>query len=320
MLNPELEMADNLCVKSVALPVLIQLFSILELHNVLFLRIYTTGLLVAAVNWSPLPCLKGNEAKNPTQQSPTSPIYELMQLTLKSLLGIHFVTVIIASCIHRSQCSCRFTDANSDASLNCLATLQNLGAVSLGIDRVWQGTLGHQSVARYKGMAITPHVPIFPFQAVGIHRAWVTRESGLAREQECSSSSQSPFQLLVYLKQALSSLRFGKKVSQRNKIYLLLRLGYFSVKYDVFFTVGILQLKGMKHKEINQFCCICRVHCITQLIYEPLRFPFKGDSQDAKLYRNMHHHKCNCVFHNEYALLKGNRIGPKESRCEFCCV
>ena len=40
-------------------------------------------------------------------------------------------------------------------------------------------------------------------------------------------------------------------MSQRNKIYFLLRLGYFSVKYDVFFTVGILQLKGMKHKEIN---------------------------------------------------------------------
>jgi len=78
MLNPELEMADNLCVKSVALPVLIQLFSILVLHNILFLRIRTTGLLVAAVNWSPLPRLKANEPKNPTQQSPTSPIYELM--------------------------------------------------------------------------------------------------------------------------------------------------------------------------------------------------------------------------------------------------
>ena len=77
MLNPELEMADNLCVKSVALAVLNQLFSILELHNVLFLRIYTTGLLIAAVNWSCLPCLKGNESKNPTQQSPTSPICEL---------------------------------------------------------------------------------------------------------------------------------------------------------------------------------------------------------------------------------------------------
>lgn len=77
------------------------------------------------------------------------------------------------------------------------------------------------------------------------------RESGLAREQEHSPSSQSPFQLLVYLKQALSSLRFGKKMSQRNKIHLLLRLGYFSVKYDMFFTVGILQFKGMKRKEIN---------------------------------------------------------------------
>lgn len=37
------------------------------------------------------------------------------------------------------------------------------------------------------------------------------RVSGLAREQESSSSSQSPFQLLVFLQQALSSLRFGKK-------------------------------------------------------------------------------------------------------------
>jgi len=40
-------------------------------------------------------------------------------------------------------------------------------------------------------------------------------------------------------------------MSRRKKIYLLLRLGYFSVKYDVLFTVGILQLKGMKHEEIN---------------------------------------------------------------------
>lgn len=126
--------------------------------------------------------------------------------------------------------------------------LQNLGTVSLG--RVQQGSVDHQSVARYEGRAITPHVHIVPFLA-GIHRAWVTRESGLAREQECSSSSQSPFQFLVYLKQALSSLRFGKKMSQRKKIYLMLRLGYFSVKCDVFFTVGVLQLKGMKHKEIN---------------------------------------------------------------------
>lgn len=296
MLNPELEMADHLCIESVVLPILIQLLSTLELRSILFLRIYTTELLVAAVNWSRLPYLKGNESKNPTQQSPASPIYELTQLTLKSFLGVHLVTVIIASCIHRSQCSCCFTDANSDASLSCLATLQNLGTVSLGIGRVRQGTVDHQSVARYKGRAITPRVHIFPFQAVGIHRAWVTRESGLARKQECSSSSQSPFQLLVSLKWALSSLHFGKEMSQRNKIYLLLGLGYFLVKYDVFFTVGILQLKGMKHKEINQFCCICRVHCTTQLIYEPLRFPFKDDSQDAKLYRNMHHHGCNCAF------------------------
>lgn len=230
MLNPELEMADNLCVKSVALPVLIQLFSILELHNVLFLRIYTTGLLVAAVNWSPLQYLKGNESKNPMQQSPTSPIYELMQLTLKSLLGIHFVTMVIASCIHRSQCSCCFTDANSGASLNCLATLQNLGAVSLGIGRVQQGTLDHQSVARYKGRAVTPHVHIFPFQAVGIHRAWVMRENGLAREQECSSSSQTPFQLPVYLKQALNSLRFGEKNVTEEQNILVAEAGIFLSK------------------------------------------------------------------------------------------
>jgi len=26
------------------------------------------------------------------------------------------------------------------------------------------------------------------------------------------------------------------------------------------------------------------------------------------------------LFHNEYTLLKGNRIGLKESRCEFCCA
>lgn len=65
MLNPKLEMADNLCMKSVALPVLIQLCSILELHNVLFLRIYKTGFLVAAVNLSHLPCLKGMSQKRP---------------------------------------------------------------------------------------------------------------------------------------------------------------------------------------------------------------------------------------------------------------
>lgn len=26
------------------------------------------------------------------------------------------------------------------------------------------------------------------------------------------------------------------------------------------------------------------------------------------------------LFHNEHAPPKENRIGPKESRCEFCCV
>lgn len=94
MLNPELEMADNLCLKTVALPVLIQLFSTPEFRSILFLTIYTTGLLVAVANWSPLLCLKGNESKTPRQQSPASPIYELMWLTLKSPLGIHFVTMI----------------------------------------------------------------------------------------------------------------------------------------------------------------------------------------------------------------------------------
>lgn len=65
MLNPELEMADNLCMKSVALPALIRLCSILELHNVLFLRIYTTVFLIAAVNLSHLPCPKGMSQKRP---------------------------------------------------------------------------------------------------------------------------------------------------------------------------------------------------------------------------------------------------------------
>lgn len=152
--------------------------------------------------------------------------------------------MLIASCIHRSQCRCCFTYANSDASLNCLARLPNLGSVSLGTGRVQQGTLEHQGVAGYKERAVTPYVHIFPFWAVGIHRAWVTRKSSLASEQECSPSSQSPFQFLVYLKQALSSLRLGKKMSQKNKIYSLPRLTYFSVKYDVLFTVRILQLKG----------------------------------------------------------------------------
>lgn len=79
-------------------------------------------------------------------------------------------------------------------------------------------------------------------------------------------------------------------------MFLLLKLGYFSVKYGVFFTVEITPLKGRKQKERNYFCCICRVHCITQPIYEPLRFPFKGDSQEEKLYRSVHHPKCNCAF------------------------
>lgn len=50
MLNPELELTNNLCLKSVALLVLIHPISMIELHNFLFLRIYVTGLLLAAVN------------------------------------------------------------------------------------------------------------------------------------------------------------------------------------------------------------------------------------------------------------------------------
>lgn len=57
MLNPGA--TENL--KSVALSLLIQVISILELHNLLFLRIYTTEFLSAAVNWLPLPRLKENE-------------------------------------------------------------------------------------------------------------------------------------------------------------------------------------------------------------------------------------------------------------------
>lgn len=59
MLNPEV--TENLYLKSVAFSILIQVISILELHSLLFLRIYTTEFLSAAVNWSPLPCLKENE-------------------------------------------------------------------------------------------------------------------------------------------------------------------------------------------------------------------------------------------------------------------
>lgn len=86
MLDPELETADNLCMKSVALPVLIQLCPILDLHNALFLRMYTTRFLVAAVNLSHLPCLKEMSQKSPHNrvQSP-----QPGNFMLKSLLGTH---------------------------------------------------------------------------------------------------------------------------------------------------------------------------------------------------------------------------------------
>lgn len=100
MLNPELEMADNLCMKNVVLPVLIQLCSILDLHNVLFLRVYTTRFFVAAVNLSHLPWLKGMSQKRPPSrvQPPQSGNF-----TLKSLLGTHIVPMIFASGVHRPQ-------------------------------------------------------------------------------------------------------------------------------------------------------------------------------------------------------------------------
>lgn len=116
MLNPELEMADNLCMRSVALPILIQLCPILDLHNVLFLRVYTTRFLVAAVNLSHLSWLKGMSQKRP--QSRVQPP-QSGNFMLKSLLGTHTVPTIFASGVHRPRCSCCFTDANFDASLNC---------------------------------------------------------------------------------------------------------------------------------------------------------------------------------------------------------
>lgn len=51
---------DSRCMKSVALLVLVQLISTPELHNFFFFpqNVYIKGLFLAAVNWSPFPCLK----------------------------------------------------------------------------------------------------------------------------------------------------------------------------------------------------------------------------------------------------------------------
>lgn len=62
MLNPELEIADNLCMKNVALPVLIQLVCILELHNCCFSQdIYNRT--PCSCNELVPSCLKGKESK-----------------------------------------------------------------------------------------------------------------------------------------------------------------------------------------------------------------------------------------------------------------
>lgn len=156
MLNPELEMADNLCMKSVALPVLIQLCSIFDLHNVLFLRIYTTRFLL-----SHLPCLKGMTQKRPHSrvQPPQSGNF-----MLKSLLGTHTVPVIFASGICRPRCGCCFTDANPDASLNCYRKAAELVHFFSGC---WQGLVGHPGppeCGKVQGRAIIPHAHISPFR------------------------------------------------------------------------------------------------------------------------------------------------------------
>lgn len=92
---------------------------------------------------------------------------------------VFWVYILIVSCIHR--CSCCFTDAISGAS--CTA--------SLYVSRVQQGTLDHQTVARYKRRAITPRVHVFPFLAVGIHSVGLKGEWNETLPPRAPSNSQS---------------------------------------------------------------------------------------------------------------------------------
>lgn len=286
-------MTDNLCMKSVTLPVLIQLCSILELHNVLFLRIHITGFLIAAVNLSHLPCLKGMSQKRPHSR------VELPQSGnwCSSWWRVFWGHILCSWFLPLVSTGLRVAAVSQMQILmpawTLAAALQNLCTASLGAGRVWWGTQDHLSVARYRERAITPHVRISPFrhQESRECESW-GREVSLgsrnaALPPRALSSSWS------VLNQALSSLHFGKKVSQRNKTFLLLKLGYFSIIYGVFFTVEIIPLKGRNHKERIQFCCICRVHCITQQYMNLLDFLSKVIE---KLYRSGHHHKCNCAF------------------------
>lgn len=155
MLNPELEMADNLCMRSVALPVIIQGCSSLDLHNVLFLRIYTTRFLL-----SQLPCLKGMSQKRPHSrvQPPQSGSF-----MLKSLLGTHTAPITFASGVHRPWCGCCFTDANPDASLNCCSYAAELAHLLTGC---WQDLVGHPGPPEYGQVQreIISHVHISPFR------------------------------------------------------------------------------------------------------------------------------------------------------------
>lgn len=139
MLNPELEMADNLCKKSVALSVLIWLCSILELQNVLFLRIYTMGFLVATVNLSHLLCPKGMSQKRPHSrvQPPHSGNWcsSHWRVFWGLVLSPWFLPLVSIGLSVAAV-----SDTNCDASLNCCSYTAELRHCFTGC---WQSLAGH---------------------------------------------------------------------------------------------------------------------------------------------------------------------------------
>lgn len=146
------------------------------------------------------------------------------------------------------------------------------------------------------------------------------RERGFTREQECSSSSQSPFQLMVYLKSGSQFTSFWEKSVTEEQTFLLQKLGYFSIKYGVFFTVEIIPLKGWNTRRYTSSAAYVEYIVLLSQYMKLLDFLSKVIVRKKSFTGVCTTTNAIVLFGYEHTLLKENRIGLQESHCEFWCV